>query len=61
MKNKGKDQGNMSPTVEDYQRPESTYPERQAGKTTEYISRQNARQKDMAKEVEKQHYKGRYS
>lgn len=61
MNKKGYKQGDMTPTVEDYQKPESSYPERQAGKTTEYISRQDKRQNEMSKDISKQHYKGRYS
>ena len=61
MKHKGYVQGQMSPHVEDYQAPESVFPERGFSKTTEYVERQNAFRHREAKEVEKQSYKGRYS
>jgi len=61
MSHKGHAQGNMSPTVEDYQKPESQFPEHQFGKTLEYIERQNKHQGMMAKDINKQSYSGRYS
>jgi len=61
MSYKGHDQGNMNPTVEDYQRGESSFPERGFSKTTEYIERQDRSQNELAKGIEKQSYKGRYS
>jgi hypothetical protein len=54
-------QGDMKPTVEDYQKPEKDFPERGFSKTTEYVERQDARQSEMSKDVNKQAYKGRYS
>jgi hypothetical protein len=56
-----KEQGNMSPTVEDYQRPVSNYSQEGFSKTTEYVERNNAYVGKEAAEVRKQAYKGRYS
>jgi hypothetical protein len=61
MSKRGVDQGDMKPTVESYQKPEKTYSQRDENKTTEYVERQDRRQDDMAKDVNKQAYKGRYS
>jgi hypothetical protein len=57
----GYKEGDMSPHVADYNKPEKDYAERGFSKTTEYIERQNKHQSEMAKDIEKQHYKGRYS
>ena len=54
-------QGDMSPHVKDYQKPEKDFAERGFSKTTDYIERQDAFQSREAKAVEKQGYKGRYS
>ena len=51
----------MKPTVESYQKPEKDFAERGFNKTTEYVERQNMRQSGMARDVNKQSYKGRYS
>lgn len=61
MSKKGYTQGDMSPTVENYQKPEKDFAERGFSKTTEYVERQDARQSEMAKDVNKQSYQGRYS
>lgn len=61
MGHKGYEQGNMSPTVEDYQKSESEFSQRQFGKTLEYIERQDKRQNAMSKDITKQGYQGRYS
>ena len=61
MGKKGYVQGDMSPTVKDYQKPESAYPEAGFNKTTQYIERQDKRQNEMSRDVKKQHYNGRYS
>lgn len=53
--------GDMSPHVEDYQKPHADYAEEGFSKTTQYIERQDAFQKKEASEIKKQHYKGRYS
>jgi hypothetical protein len=59
--NTGKEQGDMSPHVKDYQKPEKDFAERGFSKTTEYIERQDKRQGSMSKDVNKQSYQGRYS
>lgn len=56
-----KEQGNMSPKVEDYQKPLSNYSQEGFSKTTQYIERQDAFVNKEAAEVRKQAYKGRYS
>lgn len=61
MSRKGYEQGDMKPTVESYQKPEKDFSQRGFNKTTEYVERQDERQSGMAKGVEKQAYKGRYS
>lgn len=58
---KGYAQGDMSPKVEDYQKPASAFSQSGFSKTTEYVERQDVHQKQMAKDVSKQSYKGRYS
>lgn len=57
----GYDQGDMSPHVKDYQKPEKDFAERGFNKTTEYIERQDKRQSGMSKDLNKQAYQGRYS
>jgi hypothetical protein len=61
MSKAGKMQGDMSPHVEDYQKPESDFAERGFSKTLEYIERQDKFQGKMAKDLDKQSYNGRYS
>ncbi len=61
MAMKGHDQGNMSPHMKDFQKPEKDFAERQFSKTLEYVERQNSHQSGMAKGLEKQAYRGRYS
>jgi hypothetical protein len=61
MSHAGYTQGDMSPHVEDYQKPHSDYAESGFTKTTEYIERQDAFQRKEAGELKKQAYKGRYS
>jgi len=61
MSNRGVNQGDMKPTVESYQKPEKDFAERGFSKTDEYIERQDARQSEMSKDLNKQAYKGRYS
>lgn len=61
MGKRGYEQGDMKPTVESYQKPEKDFAERGFSKTTEYVERQDMRQAGMAKDVNKQAYKGRYS
>jgi hypothetical protein len=54
-------QGDMSPKVEDYQRPQAAYSQEDFNKTTQYVERNNATQVKAAHDIEKQAYKGRYS
>ena len=61
MSKRGVEQGDMKPTVESYQKPEKAFSQRDENMTTEYIERQDRRQDMMAKDVNKQAYKGRYS
>lgn len=57
----GYEQGDMSPKVKDYQKPESDFSQRGFSKTLEYIERQDKFQKREANEIEGQSYMGRYS
>jgi hypothetical protein len=61
MSKRGYTQGDMSPTVESYQKPEKDFAERGFSKTTEYVERQDKMQSGMAKDLNKQSYQGRYS
>ena len=61
MAMKGLNQGDMSPHIKDYQKPEKDFAERGFSKTLEYIERQDKHQGMMAKDLEKQSYNGRYS
>lgn len=61
MSKAGYTQGDMSPKVEEYQKPEGDFAERGFSKTTEYIERQNRMQGGMEKGLSKQSYNGRYS
>lgn len=61
MNKKGYNQGDMKPTVDDYQKPMSTFSQTQFGNTTEYVSRQEKTQSREASDIKKQSYKGRYS
>lgn len=61
MKDYGKKQGDMSPHVEDYQKPMSDYSQSGFTKTTEYIARQDKQLTKMASGIKKQAYQGRYS
>ena len=54
-------QGDMSPKVEDYQKPESDFAERGFSKTLDYVERQDRFQAKESKEIRKQGYVGRYS
>lgn len=57
----GKQQGDMNPKVEDYQKPMKDYSQEGFSKTTEYVERQDAFQGREAADIRKQGYKGRYS
>ncbi len=59
--NWGKTQGDMTPHVEDYQKPTADYSQEGFSKTTQYIERQDKQQKEAAHDINKQAYKGRYS
>jgi len=61
MAKKGYTQGDMSPKVEDYQKPSSDFSQEGFSKTTNYVERQDAYQRKEAKDISKQGYKGRYS
>ena len=61
MAKAGYKQGNMSPHVEDYQKPYKNFSQEGFSKTDEYIERQDKFQSKEASEVKKQAYQGRYS
>ena len=61
MSKKGYTQGDMSPKVEDYQKPSGDFSQEGFSKTTDYVERQDAYQRKEAKGISKQGYKGRYS
>jgi hypothetical protein len=61
MSKAGYTQGDMKPTVENYQKPEKDFSQRGFSETTKYVERQDERQAGMSKDVNKQAYKGRYS
>jgi hypothetical protein len=61
MAHKGDDLGNMSPKVDDYQKPMSGYSQKQFSKTLDYIDRQDAFVAKETSNIERQDYKGRYS
>ena len=63
MKNNGQGNmpGDMSPKVEDYQKPMSNYSQEPFGKTLNYVERQDSHQNKAASDLKKQAYKGRYS
>ena len=58
---KSHEQGNMSPHLEEYQKPSSDFSQEGFSKTLEYVERQNSFQAREAGEIKKQDYKGRYS
>ena len=57
----GKNQGDMSPKVDDYQRPEKSYSDKGFSKTTQYIERKDAQQTKWAGKIKNNSYEGRYS
>ena len=61
MAMKGLKQGDMFPALKDYQRPEKVFSQEGFSKTLDYIERHNSQEGTMAKDIEKQAYKGRYS
>ncbi len=54
-------QGDMSPSVKDYQKPMKDYSQEGFSKTTQYIERQDKFQSKEASGIKKQAYQGRYS
>lgn len=61
MSKAGYAQGDMSPHVNDFQKPMDCFPEEGFSKTTQYIERQDKQQHKMSKDIKKQQYNGRYS
>lgn len=61
MAMKGLNQGDMSPHIKDYQRPEKVFSQEGFSKTLDYIDRQNNYTAREASTIDKQAYKGRYS
>jgi hypothetical protein len=61
MAMKGLNQGDMEPSIKDYQRPQSNFSQEGFSKTLDYVERQNKLQGTEASTIEKQAYKGRYS
>lgn len=61
MGKEGYVQGDMSPKVEDYQKPASDFSQEGFSKTLDYVGRQDARQRSEAGKIKGQGYKGRYS
>lgn len=61
MGKKGYVQGDMSPEVDEYQKPMSSFSQEGFSKTLDYIERKDAHENMSAKTIEKQAYKGRYS
>lgn len=61
MAMKGLNQGDMSPVVKEYQKPEKDFSQEGFSKTLDYIGRQDRFQETEASTVEKQAYHGRYS
>lgn len=58
---KGKNQGDMSPTVESMQAPEKDFSQSGFSKTLDYIERQDRMRGKEASDIRKQAYVGRYS
>ncbi len=61
MSKAGYVQGDMSPKVEDYQKPHSNYSQEGFSKTLDYVERHNAFEGREASDIKRQAYKGRYS
>lgn len=61
MAKAGYSQGDMAPKVEDYQKPEGSFPERGFSKTLDYIERKDAHEKAASSKIKGQQYNGRYS
>ena len=54
-------QGDMSPKVEDYQKPASNYSQEGFSKTLDYVSRQEGTVAKQCSKIKAQGYQGRYS
>lgn len=61
MAKAGYTQGDMSPKVEDYQRPASNYSQEGFSKTLDYVSRQDETVAKQCSKIKSQGYQGRYS
>ena len=61
MAKKGYVQGEMAPTVKDYQSPAKDFSQEGFSKTLDYVERQDAFRAKEAAGFKKQDYKGRYS
>lgn len=61
MDKKGYVQGEMAPTVKDYQKPTKSFPESGFSRTLDYIERRDSFEGKESKGISKQDYKGRYS
>ena len=57
---KGYKQGDMSPQVEDYQKPESCYSQKYDQAPLNYVERQDRIQMDESKKLRGEAFKGRY-
>jgi hypothetical protein len=60
MSGRGKEPGDMNPTVDDYQPKMDQFAGEQNGKTTMYVEKRDRIQASEAKMVKRQDYKGRY-
>ena len=56
----GYSQGNMSTTVKDFAKPEACYSQKYDQSPTDYISRQNYRQKHESGKLKSESHTGRY-
>ncbi len=61
MDMKGYNQGDMSPMVESFQKPESCYSQKYDQSPTKYKERQDRLQMGEGSKLKKQDFKGRYS
>ncbi len=61
MAMKGLNQGDMSPHIKDFQRPDKVFSQQDFSKTLNYIERQNEFTGKEASGIDKQAYQGRYS
>lgn len=61
MSHKGHTLGEMSPTVDNYQKPHSDFSQEGFSRTLDYIERQDNHQKMSASKIKAHSYSGRYS